>query len=324
MNWNGNRETLNFLIAKRNDPDNATALQAEFNAKRRARINAAITTRPVFLPLEFSLLASAQVSPYRDTTESLDHDVLIIGIKSDRPDRFREVIIRRTEDEKPVAYFGDEVNLNLRIDDIAGIAASNGGGQTGIFYWPQPIILPAGNRMTVEVFKTDADAAEEMNVVLIGVRTFNKAYGAVLLDKAERERIDMVLATREAPRTVYLKQNIEFSSAVAGGEARNIYTPQVPEPLLVRGIRTTLRQSQLELSINGEPRWMTRLTPIWAVAGEDEMIHDNYHWFAKPIYLHSNTSISIDRIVNSIDGTLIDPQGTTVGENTITWICDTV
>lgn len=318
MNGNGQRRFLNHIINKRQDPANAGKLQAEFDAWRRKRLFEAATTRPVFHPLQFNMTAAAQTSPYRDTTQSLGYDVLITGIKADVATR--EIIIRRTESDLPICYVGDETDLNLRVDDIAGITATVGGGQTGAFYLPSPIPVPAQTRLTIEMFKTDVTAAiEQANIVLIGVRVFHRSFADALLDPAERMLADQFIAMREVPRTVFLKQLVEFDTALADGEARNLFTPKVEEPLLIRGVRTTLRQSQIEIGVTGEPSWTVEPTPIWGVAGEDELGHDNYQWFSKPIYLHSGDTIEVRRIINSIDGTLIDAQT----GNTLTWICET-
>lgn len=319
MNWNGNREILNALINNRRTPELSGKLQAEFNAKRRSKVQAAADCRPIFLPLQFDLAAAGQISAYRDMTDSLSHDVIIVGVKADQ--QTRNIIVRRTEDEKPIVYVGDKDNLFLRLDEIAGMSATNGGGQIGAFYLPSPILLKANNRITVEVFKTDATAiTEQVNLVFIGLRVFNPAYADLLIDSAERTMIEQILTLREAPRNVFLKTLVEFDSAVAGGQARNITTPQVQEPLLIRGVRTTLRHSKMEVRIQGEPNWTVKPTPCWAIAGEDEMGHDNYQWFAKPIYLHTGNTIEIPLATNSIDGVNIDAQF----GNTITWICDTV
>jgi len=74
------------------------------------------------------------------------------------------------------------------------------------------------------------------------------------------------------------------------------------------------------LGIQGEPTWTAEPTPIWAVAAEDELVSENYHWFSKPVFLHSKNTIEISKITNSIDGSLIDAQT----GNSITWICETV
>lgn len=318
MNGNGQRRFLNHVINKMQDPAGAGKLQAEFDAWRRKRLSEAATTRPVFHTLQFNMLAAAQTSPYRDTTQSLGYDVLITGIKADVAQR--DIIIRRTESDLPICYVGDETNLNLRVDDIAGITATTGGGQTGTFYLPSPILVPAKTRLTIEMFKTDVTAAvEQANIVLVGVRVYHRSFAESLLDPAEKMLADQFIAMREIPRTVFLKQLVAFDSAIAGGEARNLFTPKVEEPLLIRGVRTTLRQSQIEIGVTGEPSWTVEPTPIWGVAGEDELGNDNYQWFSKPIYLHSGDTIEVRRIINSIDGTLIDVQT----GNTLTWICET-
>ena len=319
MNWNGQRRWLDHSIAIRQNPGNTAKLQAELDAFRRKRIFEAATNRPVFLPISFEMTAAGQVTPYRSATKSLGYDVLITGIKADT--QTREIIVSRNQGDAPLAYVGDEVNLNLRVDDIAGITATTGGGQTGVFYFPTPILLKAGNILTVEMFKTDTTLeVEEANIVFLGNRVFNKAYGEALIDPLESQLIDRYIRLREIPRTVFLKQLVDFDSAVAGGEATNLYTPRVDEPLLIRGMRTTLRQSTIELGVEGEPDWTYEQTPIWGIAGEDELMYDNYIWFSKPVYLHSDTVIVIRRVVNSIDGVLIDAQT----GNTVTWICETV
>lgn len=319
MNWNGNKPTLDHLISVLQDPQKAASLRTEFNGKRRARVQQALSTRPYYQLLTFEMAAAGQTAAYRDTTQSLSFPLIIIGIKADR--QTRDIVIRRTEDEKPIAYVGEELNLFLRLDEIAGQSVDSGGGQTGVFYLPQPIILPANNRLTVEMFKTDTTPdPEEANIVLVGVRVLNKAYGELLMDPAERAMVEDLIRMREVPRTVFLKQAVAFDSAVAGGEVRNLFTPQVEEPLLVRGLRTTLRHSLISMRINDEPNWMSEQIPVWGVAAEDDLGHDNYQWFARPIYLHSRSQIEVDRITNSIDGTLIDAQT----GNSITWICETV
>ena len=319
MNWNGSREVLDHLISLGENPDQRTALQTQFNQRRRAVVQRSLNVRPVFHPLQFSMTAAGVTSPYRATTNALSYDVVITGFKSDT--QTRDIIIRRTEDEKPIVYVGDEIDLNLRVDEISGMNATNGGGQLGVFYLPSPIQLPAGNRLTVEMFKTDTTAnAEVGNIVLVGLRVFEKRFGELLLDGPERAKIEEMLTIRNTPRIVFLKHKVEFDSAVAGGQARSIFTPTVEEPLLIRGVRSTLRQSTIECRIAGEPDWTIGPLPIWGLAAEDELITENYQWFSRPIYLHSKSTIEIQRVVNSIDGVNLDPQF----DNTITWICQTV
>ena len=131
MNWNGSREVLDHLISLGENPDQKTSLQTQFNQRRRAVVQRSLNVRPVFQPLQFSMTAAGVTSPYRATTNALSYDVVITGFKSDT--QTRDIIIRRTEDEKPIVYVGDEIDLNLRVDEISGMNATNGGGQLGVF-----------------------------------------------------------------------------------------------------------------------------------------------------------------------------------------------
>lgn len=319
MNWNGQREYLENLIRNRYDASTLVANQKDLYTKRWAKIRAGLMTRPVYMPLQFDMTAAAQTSPYRDTTEPQSHDVIIYGIKADVATR--SIIVRRTEDDKPMVYVGDELNLHLRADELAGQGSTLGGGQLGPFYLTAPLLIKAGSRITVEMFKTDVTAGtEQANIVLIGCRVFEKRFGEMVLDSAERDQIEFLLRAREIPQIKFLKQAVSFDSAIAGGVDRNLFTPQTDEPLLIRGVRSSLRQSTIVMRIQGEPNWTTRPTPCWGIAAEDDLVHENYQWFAKPIYLHSRTSIEIETITNSIDGTNIDTQT----GNTITWLCETV
>lgn len=319
MNWNGQRPWVDHFIATRSDAAGAPAAQAALNERRRRRLFEAALTRPIYLPLTFALPATGQVSPIRDTTTSLGHDVLIVGARSDT--QTRDIVVRATESDRSLVRIGDETSLYLRCDEFAGQLPGNG-GQTGIQYWPVPILLRQGQRITIEMFKTDTTAdAEEANIVLVGIRAYGKEYANALLDAGEMAAVDHFLNAREFPAVTHLKVAWNFSTALAGGEARNILTPRVEEPLLVRGVRTSLRNSLIEIGLASEPSWTVEETPYWAIAGEDELIADNWLWFPKPIYLRRNAQIELRRIVNSIDtGTPLDAQN----GNTMTFYCETV
>lgn len=323
MNWNGQRRWLKHAIDIRHEPARLAELQQTVNADRLRRVADAMKTRPVFLPLTFEMTAAAQTSPYRDTTPSLNYDVLITGVKSDN--QTRDIIIKDAASETSLVRIGDEQDLFLRVDEFSGTSASVGGGHVGVHYFTTPLLLNAGRRLTVEMFKTDAtDDAEEANIVLIGVRVYPRvvtADGGLPVDAEERSLITHAAAIREIPQQRYLKLTFDFDSAIAGGEARNIFTPRVEEPMLIRGMCTSLRHSSIELGLQGEANWTTEPVPCWAIAAEDDIGHERYQWFSEPIYLHSNSVLEIRRVVNGINdtGDLDSETG-----NTITLICETV
>lgn len=319
MDFNGQKRWLDHAIDNRFDPATAAQTQKELNAYRRKRVLDALKTRPMLLPLEFNMNAAGQVSPYRDTTPRLDYDVLVTGVKSDN--QTRDIIISNTATGSSLTRIGDESSLYLRADEIAGQIPGNG-GQTGICYLTTPLLIQAGNRVTVEMFKTDTTAdAEDANIVLIGVRVYPRMFGSAVAD-GDRELIDQAIRLREIPQPRFAKVTFDFDSAVQGGEARNINTPTFEEPILVRGVRTSLRYSLIEIGVRGEPTWTHEATPCWAIAGEDEGGHENYIWFSKPVYLAPHASIEIRRVVNGMytDAALIDSET----GNTMTFICETI
>lgn len=322
MNWNGQREKLQHAIKIASDPANRAIYQAEFNAGRRRLVEQSLLTRPVFIPLRFDLNAAGQDPAYRETTAMLEYDTVIVGIKSDT--QTRNIVLKYTENEQSLLRTGNDFNTFLRVDDIAGQTVTNGGGQIGTFYLPSPVFLEARRRFTIEMYKTDTTGtAEEANIVLIGLRVLTKEHAASLIRQDESALIDELIALRAVPQIRLLKVPVTFSTALAGGIDEDIYTPAVEEPLLVRGIRTTLRQSRIEIGFRGDDLWTYEETPIWAVAGEDEIGHENYQWFPKPVYLHADRQIYIRRITNGIGPTGIENIDTQT-DNTITFLCETV
>lgn len=329
MHWNGQGKNLDHLINKRWDPSRADSLQADFNGQRQSRIQKALQTRPVYIPMQFDLPAAGQSSPVRQTTDYLSYDVIITGIRSDSvktDGSNRDIIIERSDNTRPILAIDYDASLYLRVDEIAGKTVNAGGGKPGVFYLPSPIVLAAGERLTVQVFKTDDTATNEIaNIVFIGVAVYSKEYAATMLDSREQAKISELLNFRETPQQRFLKHSFDFDTPDFGGAARNLSTPaNLDEPVLVRGLRTNLANSRITLNLLGQPQWTVNPTPIWAIGAEDDLQDDNYIWFSRPIYLRSNGSIQIPVISNGtgtddVPGPL-DPQT----GNSLTWICETI
>lgn len=316
MDFNGQKRFLDHAINTRFDAMTAGQKQKELNAYRRTRVLEGQKTRPVLLPLVYNMTAAGQVGAYRDTTPRLTYDVIITGIKSDS--QTRDIIVKNAASEASITLTGNETDLYLRADEIAGQVPGNG-GQTGVFNLTTPLIIPAGNRLTVEMFKTDTTGDVEMaNIVLIGLRVIHNRYS---LPDYDSDLIDRAIVLRDIPTTRFLKVKFDFDSAIAGGEARNISTPTSDEPLIIRGIRTSLRNSLVEIGVEGEASWTVEPTPCWAVAGEDEGGYENYIWLPKPIYLPARSAVEIRRVVNSINGS--NPLDSETN-NTMTFICETL
>jgi hypothetical protein len=339
MQRNGQGKFLDHLINRRWDPSRGDEFQSRLTGERNAFVQKALQTRPVLIPLQFVMNAAGQTSPYRQTTSSLDYDVIITGIRSDCAvddttdgtggvvaGGNRDVILERTNQLRPILATDSDTSLTLRVSEIAGKTAAIGGGKIGVFSLPSPLLLPARERITLSMFKQDTTAAVEIaNVVLIGVAVYNKSYAAALLDPTEQDKINRSMAFREVPEVKYLKQTFDFDTAVFLGAARNLRSPaNVDEPLLVKGLRTNMANSLITIGVAGQLLWTVSPTPIWALAAESAMTEDNYLWFPRPIYLRSGATIEIPLITNGT-GTAAAPGPLDAQTgNTITWLCETV
>lgn len=323
MNWNGQRPIVEYYEKVLSDPSVRAAEREKLAAFRRKRAYDSLLTRPVYLPLQFTMDAAGRVNPYRDTTPQLGYDVVITGIKTDCwIGNGRDITFQLSDGSETLVRTGNADNLFLRTDDIAGCTVDAGGGQVGVFYLPQPFLLRQDSAILVEMFKTDTTGSTEVaNIVLIGYRVLPAAYANVAVDIDERQKIEDIIRLNETPKTRILKIPVAFAAAAVGSQLSALSSPRIQEPILLRGMRTTLRHSTLEIGIEGESDWMTEQVPIWAVADENEQGNDNYIWFSKPIFLHSNNSVVIRRIVNgNIDQANVD--ATTGGQ--ISFIYDTI
>lgn len=285
----------------------------EVNARRRARVDRALQTRPFYLPLQFVLPAAGQISPVSVRTPFLSYDVNIVGAIADSPTR--EINFKRTENEIPLVYTGDELNLHMTLDEIAGQTLQPGGGKVGAWHFPNPFTLQANRRLTVEMFKTDTTAtAQIVNLVLVCVRTFRSGQAEGILTEEQNKLVNFFINARPVPEMRLLKQQIKFDPQ---GRARNIVSPSVSEPLLIRGCRTTLDFSTIEIKVEGEVDWQERPMPIWAVAAQDSLGHSNYCWLARPVFLPAKALLEMS-LTNTLNGVLSDTDGT------ITWYAETM
>ena len=316
MNFNSQQQWLeHYLNLQTASPPKMRVLQEEINQKRVARIERAMKTRPYRIGLQFVLPAAEQLSPVRVTTPSLPHDVIILGAISNDPTR--EIIWRRSERDENFAYVGEENNLYLTLEEMSGQSAQpQGGGQRGAFYFSAPIMLKANRRMTFEMFKNEpSDAPVTVWLTLICLRTLK--YNTSL-DEVQSKAVKKALLLNDAPEQRFIKQKITFD---ANGEARNVLSPVgLEEPHLIRGVKTSLNHSLVEnVGIEGEPDWALEPFPLWSLASEPATAHENYSFFARPVFLPAKTQFTMS-LKNSLDGGEYSDGET----GTITWLLETV
>lgn len=311
MSQNFNHRNLEHAISLRRNPANATATQAAFNQKRLARIEKAIPTRPVYIPLKFNLDAVGQISPYQNETPLLPYDVIITGIISSNTSR--RVALRESIKDLPFVIVGEKRNLHLSLADIAGRTSLADKGQKGIFNLPSPITVKDNSRLYIDVYKTDdTPEAESVNIVLVGTRVIKNSE----MDDDVRKSVVAAIANRSIPKTIFLKHEIDYGSGLAGKKAKNIYTPRLEEPILIRGCRSSMKQSLINIGIEGEPDWTTGDMPIWGISAEDDNQQDSYLYFSRPVFMAAERVLGMT-LENSIDGVNIDEQ-----INELTWICE--
>lgn len=332
MNRNGHGALVDYWIKVLSEPETRPAERMSLAMRRKQQVFGSLLTRPFYLPLQFDLAAAGTPIPYTQLTAQLGYDVVLTGVRTDAwvaedpgvfPAAGRQVVLQFTNnnESQTIVRTGGDTTLYLRTDDFAGSTVDSGGGQLGVFQLPNPIFLEAGNRIQVDMFKPDdTGAAEVVNLVFVGYRVLPKAAAESVITPKEMALIDNYINNRETQEMRFLKLGVEFNSAAVGQQIENLSTTKLQEPVILRGIRSTLRQSTLQLGIDGEAAWMPSQTPIWAVTAENDLETDAYLWFEKGVYLPSQTILNIPLIINgNIDGLNIDP---TNGE--ITFIYQTV
>ena len=332
MNRNGHGSIVDYWIKVLSEPATRDAEMVSLQTRRRQQVLNSLLTRPFYLPLQFTMLAAGTPAPYTQLTAQLGYDVVITGVRTDSwvdgvagtfPPAGRQIIVQFTNnnESQTIVRTGGDPTLYLRTDDIAGSTVASGGGQAGVFQLPSPIYLQAGNRIQVDMLKPDTTGANVVsNIVFVGFRVLPKAAAEAVLTPRELTLIDQYIANRETPEMRFLKLGVEFDAATVGSQIKGLTTTKLQEPVILRGIRSTLSQSTIQLGIDGEAAWMPSQVPIWAVTAENDLSTDAYLWFEKGVYLPSQTIINIPLIINGgVDGSNVD---TTNGE--ITFIYQTV
>jgi hypothetical protein len=289
--------------------------QTGVNSARFARVEKAMYRLPVYLPIRWDLPAVAPLAPITASTPNkLNYDVLIVGAISDSPNR--EVVFKSSDLEINPSYLGKSSRIRLTLGDIAGTTKSNQGAtNVAINFFTSPFILYQGQQITLDMFKETTANTEVANLVFVGLRIFSdRASFDGYLDE-ELAFVKKSIEAREVPRQVFLKQEVVFD---ASGLANDVFTPDIDEPLIIRGVRSSLVASEIrEIKLRSGISWITSPCPSWAVFCEPNS-WDQYLMLKEPVFLPRRSEIQVS-LANTIAGTgIIDPNGS------ITWLCETV
>lgn len=320
MNYNRNELTFRHYWNLLREWDNRVQIQQTFDKLRFNQIQKAIGSRPVLIPMQIELNTVGQPQPYNAKTSPFNYDLIVVGYMSDGASR--DIILDKVEKANPLVYVGDANSLYLTLDEIAGQPqATNPKGQKGIFYLPSSKLFFRGERLSLDVFQREDLAVGDpqiVNFVIIAYRVFPKSVSDIQFNY-EMPVINEYIAKRFAPETVFLKTDVVFDIDGQGGTT-TVYTPQLDEPVILKGCRSTMRNCFVEMGLVGEERFTELPVPIWSFAHGDEIPHENYLWNECGIYVPAKIQL---RMKCNNTGEAFDPQGIN-GENTITWIASTV
>lgn len=316
MDFNNNHRWVDHLINARRFPEKAAAAQADLNRYRRARIETAAATRPIYLSLFYDLPGEELISPISQTTPDLRYDCVITGVIASTTQN-RRIIFKKAESELPFVILEQQAtNLRLTLEDLAG--NSDATNQQRIFYFPTPLDLRAGERLSIEIF--DTNEAEELQIVFVGYRVLPP--GSNTVNPEQQALITRYLQFRRTPEIRLLTQRIIFDADQPNAKTGLIFSPQAAEPLLIRGCRSSLNVSTIRLRIEGEPEWSPAAFPIFALATQTGVGQQNYEYFERPIFLPAKTAIEME-LTNSVDSSGIFDNSLEVSRE-ITWLCETV
>jgi hypothetical protein len=315
MMKNPTKEWFNHAISLRRFPGvDVEKKQEAVNKGRFDRVEKSFWRLPVYLPLRWDLPAAAPIAPIAATTSNrLDYDLLIVGAITDTPNR--QIRFKNSNSEINPSYVGRNISVNLTLGDIAGTTTRfSNDAQVGIFYYTSPFVLYKDQQITIELFKEATATTEVSNLVFIGYRIFNEKQTFAKAEDAEIKEIKQFIALREVPRQIFLKSDVVFDG---NGLASDVRTPDTDEPLIIRGVKTTLRHSAIQsCKLQNGLEFNVGDVPSWALFCEPNG-HDNYHYFKEPLYLPRKTALQMD-IKNTIDSVYVD------GNGSITWLCETV
>lgn len=319
--FNGNKSYVDFDYSLRSTND-AQALITQMRKKRLARVEKAMRHRPVVLPLRYALPVPAQVNPITAQTPKLDFDVEIVGAISDLPDV--ALNMRPVTSEKSFALVGTSPVQYARAHDFAGWSPTSApvGAFKGVYYWPVSYSLLDPDRLIVDVIKNTATAAATNNYFcLVGHKIYDRTAQEAQLSAADRKRLIDLIASRRKPEPRWLTMPVQFAGggAAAGDVATGMLTPSQDEPLLIRGVRTSLTRSTISIAREGEAPWMTRPAPVWSIAASQTNSKEQYTYFETPIYLPAKKSLAADFV-----NTLADGSGTFDGNGQLTFFAETV
>lgn len=301
------KASLDHLKQILQSPALAGAAQEQMNRRRMADVEAALRVRPHFLPVQHTLPAAAASLPVSQTTDELNHDIIVIGAITDGEDR--NIRFYRNIEGDTLVRVGSQQGTRLSLDAIAGhsVESAGAGGIQGVLGWPEPLLLREGRNLTLDVYQeTSPGSTETVTTCFCAQRVYKPEADEATLTKAERQLIVEHIKRRAAPEIRYEVIPVAFD---ADGFA-TVASPKADEPLLCVGFRTTFSHASVKLGFDGGNGFSKSWIPIWALAAEKGNRRTLYEYLRTPLYMPAGQQLLFD-LKNTIDSTsgLVAPDG---------------
>jgi hypothetical protein len=277
-------------------PADAAKNQVAFDRHRLAAVERALRFRPQFWTLQHELPAAAQNAPIAESFETLQYPSVITGAITDGEDR--NVRFYRQDRKLSLSNFGNEPNLKLSLDAIAGHNVATA-GYAGVKKYAEPYALGERGYMTLEIYQeTTPGALETVTTSFTGVRCYRPDHAEAQMSPGVRDAVKQAIAGRPSPETRYVTMKVEFD---ASGRA-TCQTPDDDEPMFILGHRSTFTDASVELGQSGTSLFSKEPLPIWALCAEDNNARDVWNMLDVPIFLPPREQIKYD-LTNTVDTT---------------------
>lgn len=283
-------------------PADAARLQAAFDARRLADVEKACRARPHFVPITHTLPAAVTSTPVVESSDALNHDVIIHGAITDGEDR--NIRFYRDVESQSIVRYGDRSNQKLSLNAIAGHSVASA-GLPGVFRYPEPFLLRQDTFLTLEMYQeTNPGATETVATVFCGERVYTAGSDEGKLSGNFRESVLEHIRRRPAPETRYAMFSVAFAAdGTADGE-----TPKASEPQLILGFRTTFTDALVNLGFDSDNSFSKAKFPIWALCSEADNGRGLFQMLKSPLPVPANQQLLFS-FKNTIDGSLMATNG---------------
>lgn len=281
------------------------SLQAAFDRKRLADFERALRVRPHWLPITHTLPAAAATAPVVAQTDDLNHPVIVHGAITDGEDR--NCKFYKDLEARAIVRYGPGAATRLSLDAIAGHSVATA-GYPGVRNFPEPFLIETSKSLTLEIYQeTSPGATETVATAFCGTRPYQAGRDDATLSGAARAEVMKWISRRPAPETSYMVVPVTMSAAGAGGTA-DVETPRTPEPMFIRGFRSTFTNATVNLGFDSDSSFSKSKFPIWALCAEPDNGQKLFEMLRVPLPLLPNQQLLFS-LVNTIDGVTFSGNG---------------